>query len=200
MEQTKQARRTRLLLGIGVGALLVYAWGRKRAEGASMDQPNFRPAHRERLYDTDEQRVVGTAEGTGAGSGQQAWQGREAPAHGTAPGDFRHGGLGVRGHVAEAPHLGTGEPSGPGRSAADAGGFQGGGDFGGGFHAWGHVPEAPEARRSAGAQADEDFDPDYLHWREEQLRQLDEDYRAWRQHKFAEDFKQWRARSSGGAC
>lgn len=184
MEQTKQANRTRLLLGIGVGAWLVYAWGRKRAEGAAMDQPNFRPAHRERLYDTDGQRVAGMAPG--------------APSHGT-PGDFRHGGLGVRGHVAEAPHLATPESSGPGRPVADAGRPQGGGDFGGGFHAWGHVPEAPQGHRSTEARTDADFDPDYLQWREEQLRQLDEDYRAWRQHKFAEDFRQWRTRSSGGA-
>jgi hypothetical protein len=164
-----------------------------------MEQPNFRPAHRERLYDTDGQRVVGPAQGTGSGSGQNGGQGREAPGYGAAPGDFRHGGLGVRGHVAEAPHLGTPGPAGSGRPAADAGRFQGGGDFGGGFQAWGHVPEVPEGQRSAGTQADEDFDPDYLQWREEQLRQLDEDYRAWRQHKFAEDFRQWRTRSSGGA-
>ncbi len=159
-----------------------------------MDQPNFRPAHRERLYDTDGQRAAGAAEGKPSRSGEQAWQGREAPVHGTAPGDFSHGGLGMRGQVAEAPHLATPDAPGPGRSAADAGRFEGGG-----FRAWGHVPEPPVGHRSAGARVDEDFDPDYLHWREEQLRQLDEDYRAWRQHKFAEDFKQWRNRSSGGA-
>ncbi|WP_028996707.1 hypothetical protein [Azohydromonas australica] len=199
MEQTKQASRTRLLLGIGVGAWLVYAWGRKRAEGAAMDHPNFRPAHRERLYDTDGQRVAGTAQGTPSRAGEQGrQQDREAPAHGTAPGDFRHGGLSVRGHVAEAPHLAASEPSGQGRPAADAGRYQGG-DFGGGFQSWGHVPEAPQGHRSAEAREDVDFDPDYLQWREEQLRQLDEDYRAWRRHKFAEDFKQWRTRSSGGA-
>lgn len=164
-----------------------------------MQQPNFRPAHRERLYDTDGQRLAGTEQGAPSRSGEPGWQGREAPAHGTVPGDFKHGGLGVRGHVAEAPHLGTSQPSAPGRSAADAGRSQRGGDFGGGFQAWGHVPEAPQAHRSTGTQAEEDFDPDYLQWREEQLRQLDEDYRAWRQHKFAEDFKQWRNRSSGGA-
>ena len=195
MEQTKQTRLSGLLLGLGIGAVLVYAWGRKRAEGASMDQPNFRPAHRERLYDTDGQRAMGTANQPGSGSGEQAWQGGNAPGYGTAPGDFRHGGLGMRGHVAQAPHLGTSQPSDSGRSAADAGRFQGGG----GFQAWGHVPEAPEGHRSATAQADEDFDPDYLQWREEQLRRLDEDYRAWRQHKFAEDFRQWRTQSSGGA-
>lgn len=41
----------------------------------------------------------------------------------------------------------------------------------------------------------EQFDPDYLQWREEQIRHLDEDYRNWRKERygrFSEEFNTWR--------
>jgi hypothetical protein len=222
MEQMKRARRSHLLLGMGVGALLAWAWtraasrratasgtarswprdaaqaslGRNRAEGASMGQRNFRPEHRERLYDPAGQQGTGPAAEPGSERGELSPRGREAAPQGLPPSDFRHGGLGVRGHVPEVPSVGTPDTSSPGGSPALSRGA-GADDFGGGFQTWGHVPQAPQDARHGVGQPDEDFDPDYLQWREEQLRQLDEDYRAWRRHKFAEDFSQWRARSPG---
>jgi len=43
---------------------------------------------------------------------------------------------------------------------------------------------------------DDDYDPDYRHWRGEQLKKLDADYDEWRQErrkKFSEDFDKWRS-------
>lgn len=44
-------------------------------------------------------------------------------------------------------------------------------------------------------------DPDYLQWREEQIRKLDSEYQSWREERyrrFSEDFNSWRAARSGG--
>ena len=163
-----------------------------------MGQWQYRPAHRERLYDTDEQRRPGPAVEPDAGRGEAVPPGREAPVQDRSPGDFRHGGLDLQGHVPQPPRLETAQPL-QAEGAPGGAGNEQTGDFGGGFHAQGHVPQPVYAGSQAGAQADEDFDPDYLQWREAQLRQLDDDYRAWRRHKFAEDFSRWRERSSGGA-
>lgn len=41
-----------------------------------------------------------------------------------------------------------------------------------------------------------DFEPDYLHWRDGQMRDLDRDYHAWRderRQKFSKDFDDWRS-------
>jgi hypothetical protein len=41
-----------------------------------------------------------------------------------------------------------------------------------------------------------EFEPDYLHWREQQMRTLDDDYRQWRterRERFASDFTTWRS-------
>lgn len=155
---------------------------------------HHQPVHREHLYDSDERyRSAGYGE-WGPGGAEPGFFGPgAAPGQGT-PGDFRHGGLGVQGHVAEAPHLPAQRSAGEGASRHAAGGSSGG-DFKGGFHAWGRVPEPPHA--AGAAQPDEDFDPEYLQWREEQLRSLDEDYRTWRRQKFAHDFSQWRGRAIG---
>ncbi|NML18591.1 hypothetical protein [Azohydromonas caseinilytica] len=159
----------------------------------------YRPVHRERLHDADEHQ-------RGPAPGQQFQQGQGGFAAGTGPqgstpGDFRHGGLGTPGHVPQAPHalhrqqdepdwsqLSQGAPqfAGPGSDAA----------------AWGHVPRAPHAggqHAGQGSAPQEEFDPEYLQWREEHLRGLDEDYRAWRQQRFADEFSRWRARSPGGS-
>lgn len=43
---------------------------------------------------------------------------------------------------------------------------------------------------------DDQFDPDYSQWRDEQMRGLDEDYRTWRNErykKFSDEFSQWRS-------
>lgn len=40
-----------------------------------------------------------------------------------------------------------------------------------------------------------DFEPDYLHWRQQQLSAFDDDYRSWRdarRQKFSSDFSSWR--------
>ena len=45
-----------------------------------------------------------------------------------------------------------------------------------------------------------EFEPDYLHWRETQMRGFDDDYRGWRderRQRFSSDFDTWR--SSRGA-
>ncbi|HEX5686197.1 MAG TPA: hypothetical protein VFY73_19385 [Ideonella sp.] len=50
-----------------------------------------------------------------------------------------------------------------------------------------------------GGRHDDQFDPDYHQWRNEQMRALDEDYRSWRQDrykKFSTEFDQWRAERS----
>lgn len=48
----------------------------------------------------------------------------------------------------------------------------------------------------------DDYDPDYRHWREEQLRNLDEEYEAWcqeRRKKFSSEYDSWRKNRAGGA-
>ena len=53
------------------------------------------------------------------------------------------------------------------------------------------------AGQGMGGQSHEhhDFEPDYLHWREQQLSAFDDDYRTWRnerREKFSSDFDSWR--------
>ena len=48
----------------------------------------------------------------------------------------------------------------------------------------------------------DDHDPDYRHWREEQLRSLDDEYDAWRQErrqKFSDEYNNWRKNRSSGS-
>lgn len=54
-----------------------------------------------------------------------------------------------------------------------------------------------ESQSYAGRQQDPEFEPDYLHWRESQMRNLDRDYQSWRderRQKFSQDFDEWRNR------
>ena len=49
--------------------------------------------------------------------------------------------------------------------------------------------------RSGWQGQDDQFDPDYHHWRKEQMGKLDEDYKAWqgeRRQKFSDEFGKWR--------
>lgn len=49
--------------------------------------------------------------------------------------------------------------------------------------------------RAPSAQSQHDFEPDYLHWREQQLSSFDKDYSDWRserRQKFSSDFDAWR--------
>lgn len=50
--------------------------------------------------------------------------------------------------------------------------------------------------RSGWQGQDNQFDPDYHHWRNEQIGKLDEDYKAWqgeRRQKFSDEFGKWRS-------
>lgn len=47
-----------------------------------------------------------------------------------------------------------------------------------------------------GGSSHSEFEPDYLHWREQQMSRFDNDYRDWRsekRQKFTSDFDTWRA-------
>ena len=53
-----------------------------------------------------------------------------------------------------------------------------------------------------GRSQDPEFEPDYLHWRESQMRNLDRDYQSWRderRQKFSQDFDEWRNRRASQA-
>jgi len=67
----------------------------------------------------------------------------------------------------------------------------------------GVLPPFPEARQHEGwysaQHAQAHHDDAYRAWREQQARQLDEDYQAFRRERFRGDFERWReARRSGG--
>jgi hypothetical protein len=50
------------------------------------------------------------------------------------------------------------------------------------------------------ASAHGDFEPDYLHWRNTQMQNLDREYLRWREErrsKFAKDFDEWRKSQAG---
>ncbi|MBA4805654.1 MAG: hypothetical protein H2038_13475 [Brevundimonas sp.] len=102
-----------------------------------------------------------------------------------------------------------------GGASGARGGFAGGAHMHGGHghshsHSHGGAPSgypshgyAPGAQiwegsgRGMGGQTHEhhDFEPDYLHWREQQLSAFDDDYRSWRderRQKFSSDFSSWR--------
>ena len=52
------------------------------------------------------------------------------------------------------------------------------------------------------SQEGEDYDPDYRHWRSEQMKQFDSDYDEWRKErrkKFSEDFNTWRSSRNQGS-
>jgi hypothetical protein len=52
-----------------------------------------------------------------------------------------------------------------------------------------------------GAHGQHDFEPDYLHWRNMQMQNLDRDYHRWREErrtKFAKEFDEWRRGQQGG--
>lgn len=54
----------------------------------------------------------------------------------------------------------------------------------------------PYSSPQGGQQSRQHHDPDYLNWRDEQIRNLDSDYDSWRQErysKFSDDFNKWRS-------
>lgn len=137
---------------------------------------------------------------------QQQPPGRRDSGHGPHESDSYRGespgGLRGQGAWGQVPHAPLDGPQGrpvdlQQRMAAEAQYELSGGGAGPGQGGWGRVPEAPHA----GAEHEE-FDPEYLHWREQQLHALDEDYRAWRQdryRRFADEFTEWRARRAAEA-
>lgn len=50
--------------------------------------------------------------------------------------------------------------------------------------------------RQTSGRGSHDFEPDYLHWRDQQLKSFDDDYSSWRterREKFSSDFDNWRS-------
>ena len=77
----------------------------------------------------------------------------------------------------------------------DRGGSHGSGSYGGARPTSQHARSGDGA--SSGAHRDSTFDPDYLQWRNEQMRKLDDDYLQWRKErysKFSAEFNEWRQR------
>lgn len=78
--------------------------------------------------------------------------------------------------------------------------YGGGGQQGQGYSQQGYAPGGQiweGSGRGMGGQTHEhhDFEPDYLHWRQQQLSTLDKDYMDWRnerRQKFSSDFDSWR--------
>lgn len=73
-----------------------------------------------------------------------------------------------------------------------SGGWSQGGDYGRSERgqAWGGPSQ--ESRQQG---SHHDFEPDYLHWREQQMAKCDRDYAEWRnekRQKFSSDFEGWR--------
>lgn len=63
-----------------------------------------------------------------------------------------------------------------------------------GSQIWGAAGSATDTGRGWSSHSPE-FEPDYLHWRSEQIAKFDNDYRAWRdekRQKFSLDFHNWR--------
>lgn len=80
-----------------------------------------------------------------------------------------------------------------------------GGRFAGGEGQYGMRDMGP-LHRQGGEQGpsrhQDEFDPDYLRWRNQQMQSLDEDYRSWRQDrykKFSDEFSSWRGQRTGAA-
>ena len=66
----------------------------------------------------------------------------------------------------------------------------------------GYERRIQSARGGMYGRDDDQFDPDYRQWREEQMRSLDRDYHDWRAErykKFSDEFGQWRGSRSAGA-
>jgi len=85
-----------------------------------------------------------------------------------------------------------------GRSISESGREQG---RSGDYSAQGYAPGADIWRgqgddRGRSSQSHHDFEPDYMHWRDQQVSQFDKDYSEWRnerRQKFSSDFDSWRS-------
>jgi hypothetical protein len=127
--------------------------------------------------------------GPGSGYGSERYGGGEQDYRGLT----RGGGYGRDYSGSEA---GWGYPQeGRGMGSRGGGGYRQGDDW------RGHETGGEGGSWAGRGRDDDDFDPDYRHWRGEQMKQLDSDYQEWRQErrkKFSEDFDKWRSSRSKG--
>ena len=89
----------------------------------------------------------------------------------------------------------------------ESGGWSQGGGYGGSssgrasygagrYDAYGRREPWQDASRPQQSGSHHDFEPDYLHWREQQMANYDRDYHDWRnekRQKFSSDFEGWRS-------
>jgi hypothetical protein len=153
---------------------------------------------------------------TGAGGDHGHGRERHGPGGPETNRQFGRGGYGEGGGGSRAPgdHAGySGGAFGPGGYGAypDANpvaGHSGGavgsrlqGGYGpGGDHGHGREGHGQHGHGMTLASTHGDFEPDYLHWRNTQMQNLDRDYLRWREErrsKFAKDFDEWRKSQAG---
>lgn len=63
-------------------------------------------------------------------------------------------------------------------------------------HAYAPGSQIWDRSSARSAAQEQDFEPDYLHWRDQQIAGFDRDYHAWRsekRQKFSSDFDSWRS-------
>ena len=178
-------------------------WGGREGEGRAME-----PRRRERYgsrYDQDRAEHRGYEDAGAAGYARRRGAAEDTARFGDARtrtgGEPYYGGqeYGLEGHPGVARR--------PQQQGPDWG-FEGPGDERRRNFDW-DDPGVGQSQAGYGAEArshpDAGFDPDYLHWREEQLRAHDRDYDEWRreQHRQYDDeyrqFRQERQRSFGQA-
>lgn len=131
------------------------------------------------------------------GYGNQPYGGRQS-----GPDDWRSPGAFAQGPGAPAGEFGrdygVNRAYGQSQGRYGQGGGYGQGQGHGGYPDHGYAPggqiwEGQGGQTSGGRQ---DFEPDYLHWREQQMSKFDRDYDEWRserRQKFSSDFDTWRS-------
>lgn len=87
-----------------------------------------------------------------------------------------------------------------GHDRGQASSWSGGQGRGGDYQSQGYAPGSDIWReqgddRGRSSHSHHDFEPDYMHWRNQQMSQFDKDYSDWRserREKFSSDFDNWR--------
>ncbi|KQW78808.1 hypothetical protein [Brevundimonas sp. Root1279] len=175
--------------GGGDGGRTAEAYGRHQAQ----DQERYRAQARGEWSPGGRERDFGRGQPTYSadyGSQRDDWYGQASPRH-----DVRDREMSRRDF------------------AQNDFGYRQGGDYGRsqgygrsdyrGYSSQGYTPGADIWRgggrdvegRGRSLHSQHDFEPDYLHWREQQLQNLDRDYDEWRherRQKFSADFDTWR--------
>ena len=158
-------------------------------------------------YGRDQQARYGEGMSTGwtgdrPGS-QDRWQGGYDQGPVSAPGGQEYGRQGYAAGGYAGGYSQGGQFGGSSMGGSNYGQSYGGGQGQQG-QAYGQHGYAPGGQiwegsgRGMGGQTHEhhDFEPDYLHWREQQLSAFDKDYSDWRserREKFSSDFDSWRS-------